>query len=233
MIIHVFPWYSTITSIDLNFYVILCWSELFLYKPFQNIPNVLGFSNEEIIANRKQIKNHRTNGMLTANLNKWKIIILKNYFDKEHDWNQTYILVHLQETTTHLAYFNYSNIKFKILTHPLALHWTPYAQQSQSFNILLNHVSKNETTSPLKIIVQGIVGTWKLYLIGCIKHLGLTMYKNCMQMNSSKQQIYTYIFLLEPKIGKTKFIFHYIPSNVIIHYIHAEAFIKPNPLTFD
>lgn len=35
---------------------------------------------------------------------------------------------------------------------------------------------------------------------------------------------------MEPKNGKTGLIFHYIPCNVTIHYIHTEAFINPQSI---
>ena len=51
MIVHVFPLYFEIPSTYSDCYIDFYWSELLLYKPFQNIPNGVGSYNEEIIAN--------------------------------------------------------------------------------------------------------------------------------------------------------------------------------------
>jgi len=45
--------------------------------------------------------------------------------------------------------------------------------------------------------------------------------------NGLNRKIYIKIFLLEPITRKTRLIFHYLPLNVTIHYIHAEVFINP------
>ena len=91
-------------------------------------------------------------------------------FDANHNWGHMHIPLHLQNSAISFLDLNRSSNQvelqpFSTLASPNFFSPTQYT----TFEIIMSHYTQHTTTKPLRMIIQGTIGTGKSYLIGCLQ----------------------------------------------------------------
>ena len=91
-------------------------------------------------------------------------------FDKNHNWTHNNIPTHLRETTISFIDLN----RLSILLHEdipsfSNSHNSLSPTQRIAFDLVMSHFRNTKYAEPLKLVIQGIAGIDKSYLISCLK----------------------------------------------------------------
>ena len=91
-------------------------------------------------------------------------------FDKNHNWSHNNICTELHETVTSFIEVNHLSIQLHedipyFSNYPHSLSPT----QCIAFDLVMSHFRNTTYAQPLKLVIQGTVGTGKSYLISCLK----------------------------------------------------------------
>eukprot|EP01018_Ginkgo_biloba_P040472 Gb_22018 [translate_table: standard] len=154
-IVRVWPHFHTIPSEDSESFQEFYWSELLLYKPFCSFQTDIGVLKEQIIQNWHNMR-----------YNAWHVN--RNPTEVDCDIAEDEDNLKTQQATQFVDEMRHANnLSVDVSIPPNVL--TLGNRQRLVFETFMQHYASGSLSKPLKLIIQGTIGTSKLYLIRTIK----------------------------------------------------------------